>query len=256
MSYFERIDGSAFQATHHVSGGWNTSEQHIAPAMGLLAHVVELDRDARRSDNLVLGRLSFDIYGTIPVDVVETEVRVLRAGRSIELVEAVLSHRGRAAASLRAWLMQRYESAPYAGTPLPRIPPPDEMRRWDPSSAWPGDFLSSVEVRRAQAQPGRAGFWIRTGHALVGGEQASPLARAAGLLDLANGMTVRADPRSVMFPNLDLTAHFFDNPDEEWIGFDTSVSFGSNGTGVTNSVVHAASGPIGTVAQMLTVRPR
>lgn len=83
MAYFTRIDDSRFEATAFVSGAWDPADQHIAPAMGMLAHVVELDRDARRTDGLVLARLSCDIYGTIPVDVVDTEVRVLRAGRTI-----------------------------------------------------------------------------------------------------------------------------------------------------------------------------
>jgi len=68
-------------------------------------HVVEQDREARRADGLVIARMSYDILGTLPVDVVETEVRVVRAGRTIELVEATLAHRGWPAVLLRAWLM-------------------------------------------------------------------------------------------------------------------------------------------------------
>ena len=80
---------------------------HVAPALGLLAHVVELDRDTRRGDGLLLGRMSYDLLGTIPVDVVETSVRVVRPGRTIELVEAVLRHEGRDGVVLRAWLLRR-----------------------------------------------------------------------------------------------------------------------------------------------------
>ncbi len=50
MAYFERTGSNSFRATEHVGGAWNIEEQHIAPAFGLLAHVVECDRDARRSD--------------------------------------------------------------------------------------------------------------------------------------------------------------------------------------------------------------
>jgi hypothetical protein len=63
------------------------------------------------------------------------------------------------------------------------------------------------------------------------------------------------DPREVAFPNLDLTAHLFAQPRGEWIGFDTAVSFGPTGVGVTSSVLHDISGPIGTMAQVLTIRP-
>ncbi len=255
-AYFTRIGDSQFRPSRHVSGAWNPYEQHVAPAMGLLAHIVELDRDARRRDGLVLGRLSYDIFGTMPVDVVDTEVTVVRPGRTVELVEAVLRHNGRCALSLRAWLMRPSDTTMLAGTPIPTIPPPDDMASWEPSTVWPGDFIASIEVRRADAAPGRAAYWIRTAHALVDGENVSPTARVAGLLDLANGMTVRESPEEVAFPNVDLTAHFLREPDEEWLGFDTSVSFGPDGLGVTSSTIHGVGGPIGTVAQILTLRPR
>ena len=255
MAYFERISATSYRATGHVGGAWDTEEQHIAPALGLLVHAVELDRDARRDDGLMVARLSFDILGTVPVDVVETCVRVVRPGRTIELVEATLSHEGRDAVLLRAWLMRAGNTGHLDATSLPRIPPPDEMPAWDASTVWPGGFIASAEVRRAQSEPGRASFWVRTPLDLVHGEEVSRLASAAGLLDIANGMTVRADPRQVAFPNVDLTAHLFAEPRGPWIGFDTTVSFGATGLGLTSSVLHDEHGPVGTMAQMLTVRP-
>jgi hypothetical protein len=68
-------------------------------------------------------------------------------------------------------------------------------------------------------------------------------------------MTVRADPRTVAFPNVDLTAHLFAEPRGEWVGFDTTVSFGREGHGLTSSVIHDVHGPIGTLSQILTIRP-
>jgi hypothetical protein len=38
------------------------------------------------------------------------------------------------------------------------------------------------------------------------------------------------------------------------VGFDTSVSFGATGLGLTSSVIHDQDGPVGTLAQTLTVR--
>ncbi len=256
MAYFKRIGESAFQATGHVSGAWEPEEQHIAPALGLLVHAVERDRDARRDDDLAIGRLSYDILGTVPVDVVDITVRVLRPGRTIELVEARLGHQGRDAVLLRAWLMRTADTAELAATALPRIASPDDMPAWDPSTVWPGGFIASTEVRRTQAEPGRAVYWVRTPLPLVEGEQVSRFASAAGLFDVANGMTVRVDPARVAFPNVDLTAHLFRQPCGEWIGFDTTVSFGPGGLGLTSSVLHDEQGPFGTLSQILTVRPR
>jgi hypothetical protein len=216
---------------------------------------VEQDRDSRRDDGLLVGRLSYDILGTVPVAPVEVAVDVLRAGRTIELVGAALRHGGRDVVRLRAWLVQRGVTREVAGTPLAPMPPPSDLEPWDPTTVWPGGFIGSVEVRREQVSPGRARFWVRTATPLLD-ERVSDLARFAGLFDIANGMTVRLAPDEVLFPNVDLSAHLFREPRGEWVGFDTSVSFGETGLGLTSSVVHDLDGPVGAVAQSLTVRPR
>ena len=86
-------------------------------------------------------------------------------------------------------------------------------------------------------------------------EPHSHLAAAAGLLDIANGMNVLVSPREVLFPNVDLTAHLFRQPEPGWLGLDTTVSFGPAGHGLTSSVLHDKRGAFGTLAQVLTVRP-
>ncbi|WP_019202828.1 thioesterase family protein [Tsukamurella sp. 1534] len=256
MPYFERLSENSFRPTEHVSGGWNTAEQHIAPPMGLLAHAVERDRDARRSDGLRLARLSYDILGTLPMEPVEVDVRVMRPGRTIELVEASLSHGGRIALTLRAWLLDTRDTTVLDGTAFDRIPPADQMPEWDPSTVWPGGYIASAQARRVQTAPGRAAYWVRSDVALLADEFVGPVARAARIFDIANGMTVRADPKDVAFPNLDLTAHLFREPEGDWLGFDTRVSAGPVGAGLTDSVIHDTTGAIGKVSQIQTVRPR
>lgn len=255
MAYFARTGPGTFRATEHVGGAWDTDTQHVAAALGVLAHAVETDRDARRDDGLVVGRLSYDILGTMPLDEMDVGVAVLRPGRTIELVEAVMSHGGRAGVRLRAWLMEPGDTTAIAGGALPRIEGPEEMPAWDPTSVWPGGFIATAELRRRQVEPGRARFWVRLGEPLLEDEEVSDLARVAGTLDIANGMTVRAAPERVAFPNIDLTAHLFRQPRGEWLGFDTTVSFGPGGLGLTSSVLHDLDGPFGTNAQALTVRP-
>lgn len=254
VSYFQRLGESEFLATEHVSGAWKTADQHVAPALGLLTHLVESDRDARRGDGLVLGRLSFDILGTMPVGAVTAAVTVLRPGRTIELVEASLAAGGRDAVRLRAWLLQPGATDDLAGSAHSPLPAPHCLPAWDPTTVWPGGFIASVEVRRSETEAGRAQYWVRTDVPLLAAEQTSRLAAAVGLFDIANGMAVRADPRKVAFPNVDLTAHLFAQPRGDWVGFDTTVSFGVGGLGVTASVLHDIHGPIGLLSQSLTVR--
>ncbi|MDT0200473.1 thioesterase family protein [Nocardioides sp. AE5] len=256
MSYFERTGPDAFLATEHTSGAWNISEQHIAPALGLLTHLVETDRS---HTGLAITRLSFDILGTVPVGPVTTAVEVVRPGRTIELIEARMAYDGRDVLRLRAWLSEPGDTSAIAATPLPSIPGPEAMQEWPARDVWRGGFIATSEVRRDQEEPGRARFWVRSDVPLLPhdpGEPVGPVARAMRLVDIANGMTVRADPREVLFPNLDLTAHLFATPQGEWVGFDTSVSFGASGAGLTSTVLHDETGPIGTLAQSLVVRPR
>lgn len=258
MSYFRRRDERTFLPTEHVRGAWREDEQHVSPALGLLAHCVEADHVARRRDTgaapFAVSRLAYDILGTLPVEEVTVEVAVRRPGRTVELAEAVLSHAGRPAVVLRAWLLQRGDTAAIEGTPTAPLPSPEQLPAWDPAEVWPGGFIASVDVRREQAEPGRARTWVRAGVPLLD-EPVSDLARWAALLDIANGMTVREDPRRVAFPNVDLTAHLLRDPVGDWIGFDTSVGFGPDGRGLTGSVLHDVSGPVGSLAQSLTVRP-
>lgn len=255
-AYFQRLSPTRFQATSAVQGAWNTDEQHIAPVLGLLTHAVEQDRDIRRGPDLVVTRLSFDILGTLPIATVDVEVRVIRLGRTIELVEATVAHNGRAAVILRAWLQKPSDTAAIAGTDLPPMPALGQLVPWSATEIWPGEFVRTVDVRRTEVEPGRARFWLRPGVPLIEGEPASLTARALSIMDIANGITPRLSPTAVAFPNLDTTVHLFTQPRSDWIGYDTTVTFGADGIGLTHSVLHDESGPIGTAQQILTVRPR
>ncbi len=255
-AYFIRESADRFRPTKHVSGGWNPQEQHIAPAIGLLAHGIELDFAARRDDDLQLTRLSCDILGTIPMEPVELTVSVLRPGRTIELVEARLSHNGRDAVIARAWLAARYETADYAGSDFPPLEPKERFEPWAMDDTWPGGFVASVQVRPQPETPGRARFWLNSDLELIAGETVSNTARVLGLIDVANGVTARAKPTEVLFPNLDLTAHLFRAPRSQWIGLDGHGSFGPDGAGLTHCILHDEDGPFGSFAQVLTVRPR
>jgi len=254
MAYFRRTGATTFQPTEHVGGAWKTDEQHVAPTLGLLTHLVEADREKRGRDDLAVTRLTFDIWGPYRLEEMTADVRVLRPGRGVELVEASVACSGRTVVTLRAWLTGVGDTTALAGGEPAALPGPDATPVWDPGADWPGGFVESIEARRDLAEPGRGHVWVRTGHALVEDEDVSALARTVGLFDLANGMTVRADPRRVAFPNVDLSAHLHRAPEDEWLGLDTSVVFGATGAGLTSSVLHDERGAFGALAQGLVVR--
>lgn len=254
-SYFTRIDDSRYKATEHVSGAWNTEEQHVSPAFGLMVHVIEQNHADRRDDRLPIGRLSYDILGTFTLDAVEIDVRVIRPGRTIELVEATLSQSSRAAVVLRAWFMQAFDTERIAANELPIIPSREGMGTGRIAQEWPGGCVRSIEVQSKEEHPGSAVSWVRPRVQLLDDEPISDVARIIGMVDFANGLTPRQPINTVAFPNLDLTIHMIREPEGEWLGYDTTVSYGASGIGLTHTVLHDEQGPFGVAAQCLTVRP-
>ncbi len=254
-AYFIEESAGRFRPTGYVAGAWNPAEQHIAPALGVIAHAIEADGQRRGRGHLQLARVSYEILGTLPLEPVDLSVDVLRPGRTIELVEARLSREGRPAVIARAWLAAAYDTAALAGSPLPPIPGPEQTPAWRLGEYWPGQFVRSLELKRLQAEPGRASGWLSTELELIAGVAVSDTARLLGLVDVANGATPRVAKELASFPNLDLTVHLFRAPSGRWLGLDTSVTFGPTGLGVTHSIAHDETGPFGTVMQTLTVRP-
>ncbi len=202
-----------------------------------------------------VGRLTFEVLGVIPARESRVEVRTLRPGRTIELVEASLRVDDRVAVTARAWRLAAHESGAVAGIELDGIPPPDELEPWEGARTWSGGYIRGLEFRvDPQRRPGRAIAWIRTANALVHGESCSATTDLVRLVDTANGIAVRASPREWMFPNVDLSIHLFREPVRGWVGFDTRVSMGSTGLGLTSTTLHDELGPVGRAEQVLTVR--
>src|SRR5690606_26519311 len=110
---------------------------------------------------------------------------------------------------------------------------------------WPGGYIRSFEARLAPGhRPGRGRAWLRPLHPLTDAEPVSALARLVGVADTTNGIATRVEPGAGgwAFPNVDLQLHFYREPDGEWLGLANSVSFGSDGIGLTSTVLHDESG--------------
>ncbi|NYT57573.1 thioesterase family protein [Alcaligenaceae bacterium] len=252
-AFYVRTGETRFSSTLHCQGAWQPGEQHLSAAAGLVLAEVE-----RRlpSDKLV-SRVSFDVLGVIHSGSFTIDVRVLRPGRSIELIEASMCHGDQISIQARIWRLMASDTAQVQGAEWTPLPPPDALPPLMFSRIWDGGFIASLEARQgADARPGRGQSWLRTPYPLVHGEIDPPVAGFLKLIDAANGLVVRANPNEVFFANVDLTIHFTREPEAGWVGFDTRVSFGPTGLGETFSVLSDIHGPVGTAAQSLTVRIR
>lgn len=252
-AYYVRNGESDFVSTLHSQGVWQPGEQHMAAASGLILAEVE-----RRlpSDKLV-SRVSYDVLGVIHSGAFSIDVRVVRPGRTIELIEANMRHGDQISIQARIWRLSASDTAPVQGDEWPVLLPPDQVPPVSAFAQWGGGFIASLEVRRqTDARPGWGRSWLRSAYPLVHGEIDPPVAGFTKLVDTANGLAVRANPKEVFFANVDLTLHFTRQPEAGWVGFDTRVSFGPTGLGETFSVLSDVHGPVGTAAQSLTVRLR
>ncbi|WP_243062916.1 thioesterase family protein [Humibacter sp. RRB41] len=257
-AYFERVGPDLYRPTTHAGGAWNEGEIHFSPLGGLIIHQMDRHRAAegRGGDRKALARVSFDILGFLAADVCDVQVRTIRPGRTIELVEASVMIAGRAAVLARAWFVADNDTAAIAGGEGSPMAAPETCTPWLMGETWPGGYVASVEIRTdGPPLPGRARAWLRTENAVVAGEPSTRHASFIALVDTANGVAVRTPPTEWMFPNLDLTIHLFRQPAGEWVGLDTTVTFGPAGHGLTSTVLHDERGAIGRAEQILTVRP-
>ncbi|MEU6476889.1 thioesterase family protein [Streptomyces sp. NPDC047017] len=255
-SYYVRTDDHRFKPTAHAGGAWDENELHFSPLGGLVVHAMDRYLAGRPASGLVLSRISYDILGRLALEECEIQVETVRPGRTIELLEAVVSVAGRPVVRARAWLLSAQDTSAVAGGADEPLTPPERLAPWPMADLWPGGYIASLDVRPlAPPRPGRATAWVSTPLALVAGEPSSPLASYLALVDTANGIAVRESPTAWIFPNVDLSVHLHRAPEGRWTGLDTTVVFGPGGQGVTSTVLHDLRGPVGHAQQLLTVRP-
>ncbi len=251
-SYYEDLGDNRYRSTLHAQGAWADDHQHMSPVAGLLVDALE---NCSPRPSLMFSRIAFDILGTIPGGEISVEAKVLRPGRTIELVQAEMIAGSRPVVRATGWRLETSDTRAIAASDLGSIPGPESAEPFDNNSVWPGGFIRSVELRRVGTpRPGSSTVWLRARVPLLSDRETSVLAGVFGLVDTANRVAVRVDPSEVLFPNTDLTVHLFRQPAGDWLGLQTQVSFGPDGIGLTEAVLHDLEGPFGRSAQTLTLR--
>ncbi|SDR84920.1 Thioesterase-like superfamily protein [Microlunatus soli] len=256
-SYYRRTSPTTFAPTEHVQGAWRETEQHMGPVSGLLTHALETT--SPRPD-LQLCRISYEILGVIAADESTVEVEVVRPGRTIEMLEARMIIGGRTAVRATGWRLAIGDTAAVAGGQPEPLPAPNTWPSSDISTFWSGGYIDSLDFHIDPAsEPGSCRAWLSTEIDLVEGEPSSDLARFTALVDAANGIAARQPPKEWLYPNTDLTLHFFRTPrfaeDDHRVGLDARAIWGPSGVGLTSTTLYDAAGPVGRAEQILTVRP-
>lgn len=239
-------------ATDLAQGAWNEHEQHMAPATGIIC--AELDYFMPRAD-MRIGRISLDILGLIPKGEFEIVTKVIRPGKTIELIESIFTAQGKTCIVARTWRMLVNDTQAVHGIEDQAVAGPEQAAVWHEIQNWPGGYIRSIEARTTERRPGKGVVWLNSYADMVEGEATSDFVRLMGMIDTANGIVTRQNwPFQYSFPNLDLQIHLYRMPVGAWLGLEAVQQYGSDGIGLTSAVLHDQKGPFGRSEQILTLR--
>jgi hypothetical protein len=254
-SFYVPLGEDRWLATEHTTGPWSPGAQHGGPPSALLGRAIT--RCEPRPD-MVVARFTAEILGAVPAGELTVRSRVVRAGRSVELVEAVAAAGGRDVIRATAWRVLRTtsDSVP-AEHPEPPAVPSDESAI--AARGWVGGYMTAIDwrfTRGAFGEPGPATAWTRMRYPLVPDEEPDPLERVLMVADSGNGLSGTLDITGWYFINPELTVHLHREATGEWLLVDAQTTISADGAGLATTTLSDRRGPIGAGAQSLLIKAR
>ena len=249
---FYRQEGNRLVPTALTRGPWDADAQHAGPPSALITRALE-GCDPR--DGTQIGRVTVEILAPVPLEPLEVTARVVRPGRSVELLEASLHGPDGELMRARAWRLQAGLHGEPTAAP-PAGPAAGQNREFFPTGEEVG-YHTAMEyrfVRGAFLEPGPATVWMRMRAQLVSGEPPSPLQRVMVAADSGNGVSAALDWREHLFINTDLTVHLLRLPETPWVCLEAETLIGS--LGMSDTALWDERGRIGRAVQTLLVRAR
>jgi hypothetical protein len=252
-AFFEPLGDGRFAATPHTRGPWDPAFQHAGPPAALLGRALERCEPRK---GFVLARLTYEILRPVPVTEVAVAARVVRPGRSVELLDGELTVEGEPVMTVRAWRVLATGAETVADAPVPlrpaeATPPPPGLDGFG--------YGRAVELRFAAGgwdEPGPATVWTRLRVAVVAGEEPTGLQRVLAVADSGNGVSAVLPWGEWLFINPELTVHVRRQPHGEWICLDAETVISHGGAGLARSVLSDDEGVVAVGAQSLLVAPR
>ncbi|GHF65627.1 hypothetical protein GCM10010218_53930 [Streptomyces mashuensis] len=262
-AYFTRTGDREYLPTPHTQGPWSPDHQHFGPPGALLTRAIEQCTAADTGPGaLLLGRVTFDILGPLPLRPLTVRARTGRPGRRVRLVHAELLHDGDPLVRASAWAVRPApgDVPSHEEKAEPPCPPPHPD---DPESTvppeWSCGFLASMAwhfVHGEYGRPGPAAVWLRPRVPLVAGEPLTPAQRVVLAADSANGVSAELPIDSWGFVPPDLTVHFARPPEGDWLYLDARSAVGPGHPGLATSALYDTRGPVARSAQTLLIHPR
>lgn len=254
-------DGDRFRATELALGPWYPGALHGGAPAALLVHVIN-GHDV--ADGLRLARITYEFVRPVPLGELTVAVEVVRPGRRVTLLDAVLRDgEGTEVTRARALLVRPSDTTPPTpprGGPPP-FPGPEKGARndWETSHRRRTFATEGMELRFVRGrflEPGDAVAWFRLRHPLVEGQPVHPLASVAAAGDFGNGIAAVLDWDEYLFINPDLTIYVERPPVDEWVALESRTRIEAGSVGVAESVMWDRRGRIGHATQSLVIGPR
>lgn len=255
-AFYRQLDDATFDSLPATAGPWTPHAQHAGPPAALLARAMER-HDPQPGTRLADVRL--DILGPIPVAPLAIDVRVLRGGRSMQLLEASAGVAGRPVAVARAWRIVR------APEDFPRLqgrrtggPDPVPEGAGDGRLEIPGmhldGYVSAIEWRTVEGGVGTGGTAVAWGRQLIPllpDEEPTPWERALVLADSGGGITMTLDPRRHTYINCDLHVALDRDPEGEWVRLSSQALATPGHGGTVHTTLSDRLGDLGTGVQTM-----
>ncbi len=285
-AFYEPAGAGTYLSTPATVGPWSRDAQHGGPPSALAVRALELHEPDERQR---LGRVSIDILRPVPIGKLSVTTRMVRPGRRVALVEAVVEANGQEVLHARGWRIERpTEPVPEIVDGAPAAPLPAEGDGKLPVifEREPVGYLASIEWRflpseldeYVAAEPaalagttgpaGAAGpahsprtaqiraAWARPLIPLLPDEEASPMARTLLVADSGSGVGAALPATEFIFINVDVTVALPRDPAGDWMLLEAETSIGADGTGLAATRLSDQTGPCGRAWQTLLVAPR
>lgn len=243
---FYEAQGALFAPTDFNVSPWNANGLNGVALAGLAAHVLGA---VPGPPDMHTGRLTIDILGLVPRVALEPQVRVLREGRRVQLIEVDLLAAGRVCVRATA-LRSRISPTPEANPPLSR-PLPDPAKA---AGKVPWVIMDRLEGSFFHVGPGAQ--WVNILIDVVAGHALTPLERVAMVSDFGSSTAPLVSPRDWTFANLDLAIHLTRLPQGDWLLLDAASESSGNGTGLVHARLGDAAGMFGHAHQTVFLDSR
>jgi len=262
MAVLYEPEGDIWIPTDYTRGPWSPDHQHAGPPTALLARALEAASGIEDGQTV---RLAADILRPVPMQPLTVTARVVRGGRKVELLEAVLALAADDTELMRAraWRMRAQEvSLPdgLGGAAPPPAPPQDAVAGARPSFLTTDvayhDGLEWRFLRGEFEQPGPAVCWTRMKVALVPGEPITPLQHLLVAGDAASGVSAELDWTAWTFVNVDFDVALERPPQGDWVVMDAVTRLGDRGAGTCSATYADGTGRVGSSTQALLIAPR